>query len=323
MTLPAPPPRSFASDNAAGAHPSVLAAIERVNVGHALAYGDDDETRACERNFSELFGRDVATFLTFNGTGANVLALTALARPADAVICTDWAHINVDETGDSGSNTATLTATRLTGLGMAGDDATKGIEYSSVDALNVNLGSGADVVNVTPRDDVAGKGGLSHEIAALLNVFGGGDGDTLNVDNSLDWRDSAATLTNTSLTGLTVVFYNGANDQSYAAFDLDGFSTNGAGYFTLGNALVPGVDITFADNLLQNGADAVALYFGDATSFPTGTAVTTEMTRAVANSRMPSASDRVRRKMPAAAVLTAVPKRRCSSSYDVNSSPRK
>jgi threonine aldolase len=77
----------------------VIAAVQRVNVGHALAYGDDDETRACERRFSELFGRDVATFLTFNGTGANVLALTALARPGDAVICTDWAHINVDETG--------------------------------------------------------------------------------------------------------------------------------------------------------------------------------------------------------------------------------
>ena len=99
MTLPAPPARSFASDNAAGAHPAVLEAIARVNIGHALAYGDDDETRACERRFSELFGRDVATFLTFNGTGANVLALTALARPGDAAICSEWAHVNVDETG--------------------------------------------------------------------------------------------------------------------------------------------------------------------------------------------------------------------------------
>ena len=99
MTLPAPPARSFASDNAAGAHPAVLEAIARVNVGHALAYGDDDETRACERRFSELFGRDVTTLLTFNGTGANVLALTALARPGDAAICTEWAHVNVDETG--------------------------------------------------------------------------------------------------------------------------------------------------------------------------------------------------------------------------------
>ena len=99
MTLPAPPARSFASDNAAGAHPVVLEALARANVGHALAYGDDDETRACERRFSELFGRDVTTLLTFNGTGANVLALTAMARPGDAAICTEWAHVNVDETG--------------------------------------------------------------------------------------------------------------------------------------------------------------------------------------------------------------------------------
>ena len=99
MTLPDPPARSFASDNAAGAHPAVLEAIARANVGHALAYGDDDETRACERRFDELFGRDVTTLLTFNGTGANVLALTALARPGDAAICSEWAHVNVDETG--------------------------------------------------------------------------------------------------------------------------------------------------------------------------------------------------------------------------------
>ena len=45
----------------------------------------------------------------------------------------------------------------------------------------------------------------------------------------------------------------------------------------------------------------------------TGTPVTIEMTSAVANSRMPSASDRVTRNSPAATVLTAVPKRCCRS----------
>lgn len=80
---------------------------------------------------------------------------------------------------------------------------------------------------------------------------------------------------NTSLTGLVVVFYNGSNDLSYASFDLDGFTTNAAGYFTLGNSGVAGVDLVFANETLQNGQDAVALYTGDATSFPTNTAVTT------------------------------------------------
>ena len=48
--------------------------------------------------FRDLFG-DVTTLLTFNGTGANVLALANLLGPADAVVCSDWAHIAADETG--------------------------------------------------------------------------------------------------------------------------------------------------------------------------------------------------------------------------------
>ncbi|MEC4813126.1 MAG: Calx-beta domain-containing protein [Scytonema sp. PMC 1069.18] len=80
---------------------------------------------------------------------------------------------------------------------------------------------------------------------------------------------------NTDLSGLTVVFYNGSNDQSYAAFDLDGFSTDANGYFVLGNTGIPGVSLTFSGNTLQNGADAVALYMADASDFPNGTAVTT------------------------------------------------
>ena len=80
---------------------------------------------------------------------------------------------------------------------------------------------------------------------------------------------------NTSLSGLVVVFYNGANDLSYRAMDLDGFSTNAQGYFTLGNAAVPGVDLVFPGNTLQNGVDAVALFAADATNFPANTPVTT------------------------------------------------
>ncbi len=80
---------------------------------------------------------------------------------------------------------------------------------------------------------------------------------------------------NTSLDGLVVVFYNGATDLSYAAFDLDDFSTDASGFFVLGNVGVANVDLVFAGNTLQNGADAVALFLGNASSFPNGTAVTT------------------------------------------------
>ncbi len=97
--MPPPPERSFASDNAAGAHPAVLEAVARANHGHALAYGDDEWTRRTEAAFRDLFAADVTTLLTFNGTGANVLSLLALLRPAEAVICTAASHVATDEAG--------------------------------------------------------------------------------------------------------------------------------------------------------------------------------------------------------------------------------
>jgi len=81
---------------------------------------------------------------------------------------------------------------------------------------------------------------------------------------------------NTDLTGLVVVLYNGSIDESYDAIDLDGYSTDASGYFVIGSATVPNVDYAyFTTNGLQNGADAVALYQGNASSFPNGTAITT------------------------------------------------
>ena len=100
MELPPPPARTFASDNAAGAHPAVLEAIASANEGHAIAYGDDPWTRRVEGMFRDLFG-DVTSLLTFNGTGANVLALATLLGPTDAVVCTQESHIAVDEAGAS------------------------------------------------------------------------------------------------------------------------------------------------------------------------------------------------------------------------------
>lgn len=81
---------------------------------------------------------------------------------------------------------------------------------------------------------------------------------------------------NTPLDGLTVVLFNGGSDASYAAFDLDGYQTDTAGYFVLGNpGVTPAPGLTFPNGLLQNGADAVALYRADASAFPNGTPVTT------------------------------------------------
>lgn len=91
--------RSFASDNYAGIHPDVLAAIARVNVGHQLAYGDDEVTAELRDLIKDHFGPAAEVFPVFNGTGANVVAMQAMAKPWEAVICAQSAHINVDEGG--------------------------------------------------------------------------------------------------------------------------------------------------------------------------------------------------------------------------------
>jgi threonine aldolase len=89
----------FASDNAAGIAPEILAAIGRANDGAALAYGNDDWTKRVERRFAELFEHEVAVFLVPTGTAANALALAHLMPPWGAVLCHAEAHIAVDECG--------------------------------------------------------------------------------------------------------------------------------------------------------------------------------------------------------------------------------
>ncbi len=89
----------MASDNAAGIHPEILAAINRANNFHALGYGHDEYTPQAKRLFDQLFDADVVTEFVFGGTGANILALACMLKPAQAVVCTASAHIAVDEAG--------------------------------------------------------------------------------------------------------------------------------------------------------------------------------------------------------------------------------
>lgn len=96
--MPAPGP-SFASDNTAGAHPAVIAALAAANEGDAPAYGHDAGTRRAVELVRAELGGAAEVFFVFGGTAANVLGLQAVLRPWQAVICAETAHINVDETG--------------------------------------------------------------------------------------------------------------------------------------------------------------------------------------------------------------------------------
>jgi len=89
--------RTFRSDNNAGICPEALAAIQRVNSGHQIGYGDDECTARAVAAFKRIFGDDIAVFFVATGTAANTLAVASLTEPWQQVLCHAHSHINDDE----------------------------------------------------------------------------------------------------------------------------------------------------------------------------------------------------------------------------------
>ncbi len=89
--------KAFASDNYSGVHPEIMDALHQANHEHMGSYGADEITARVVKKFKTLFGDDTEVFFVYNGTGANVLGLTAATQSFNAIVCSELAHINVDE----------------------------------------------------------------------------------------------------------------------------------------------------------------------------------------------------------------------------------
>jgi threonine aldolase len=87
----------FGSDNQTGASRQVLDMMEKANSGHTHGYGNDDWTKAAADALRELFACDLEAFFLATGTAANVLALSCMVQPWQAVLCHHQAHILLDE----------------------------------------------------------------------------------------------------------------------------------------------------------------------------------------------------------------------------------
>ncbi|XP_069840286.1 uncharacterized protein [Dendropsophus ebraccatus] len=68
---------------------------------------------------------------------------------------------------------------------------------------------------------------------------------------------------NVSLDGFTLVLYNGKTNTAYKVFNLTGYTTDKKGFFLIGSSGVkPVPNIILPTNTIQNGPDAIALYYG-------------------------------------------------------------
>ena len=170
-------PRGFASDNRSGVHPEVMEAIVRANEGHAESYGDDGWTHRAEDLFRQHFGPHAVAYPVFNGTGANVLAIEALTRPYEAVICAGTAHIAVDEGGAPERHTGSKLLTvevehgKLTPADVADFESRRGDKHAAQPRL-VSVTQATEVGTVYSVTELTAIAETAHDLGMLIHVDG-------------------------------------------------------------------------------------------------------------------------------------------------------
>lgn len=169
--------RAFASDNWSGVHPEILKAIEKANAGHQAAYGDDEYSRKAETVFKQIFGAETNTYFVFNGTAANIVALDGLTHSFNSVICSEHAHIHVDECGALEK----LTSSKMIAFDSADGklypeqlkDFVKADRYPHQSVPKViSITQSTELGTVYSLDEIAALADLAHENDLFLHVDG-------------------------------------------------------------------------------------------------------------------------------------------------------
>lgn len=172
-----PSSRGFASDNYAGVHPEVLAAIVAANGGHQVAYGEDVYTARLTDVLSEVFGTAAQVYPVFNGTGANVLALQACTPRWGSVLTTSSAHIHVDEAaapervGGLKVNVIDTTDGKLTPELIRAYPARVGDEHFAQVGV-VSITNSTEVGTVYTPTEIRAIADLVHEMGWVLHLDG-------------------------------------------------------------------------------------------------------------------------------------------------------
>ena len=169
--------KGFASDNHAGAHPEVLAAIADANEEHAAAYGADPWTARAQELLRSHFGTHVVAHLVFNGSAANVLCLRALCRPWHSVICAAQAHVNVDEGGAPEAIAGVkLEAVPTPDAKLTPDDVQRRLgrigDEHAVQPRVVSITQSTELGTRYSREELRALADVCHEHGLLLHVDG-------------------------------------------------------------------------------------------------------------------------------------------------------
>ncbi|MEM1094027.1 MAG: lamin tail domain-containing protein, partial [Bacteroidota bacterium] len=218
------------------------------------------------------FAFQTATLAVNEGAGTAQIVV-ALSTASDTDLTVDVALTSGDASDIGGFTTQTLTFPagstdpQTITLDIVDDDEAEGGESLTFELQNQSASAklnSPSTLTLSIQDNDVAAGLVINEV----------DADTEGVDVLEFVELYNGTDAEIALDDYVLVFYNGNGDDSYRAIDLDGFTIASKGYFLVGNVDVPGISIEFPSNGLQNGADAVALYLGEAASFPDDTPAT-------------------------------------------------
>ena len=169
--------RGFASDNYAGAHPEILAALADANEGHQIAYGEDVYTARLQEVIRGHFGEQAEAWPVFNGTGANVTGLTSMLPRWGAVVATSTAHIHTDENAapERVSGLKLLTVDTPDGKltpELIGTEAWGWGDEHRAQPLAVSITQTTELGTLYSADEVRAIADYAHERGMLLHMDG-------------------------------------------------------------------------------------------------------------------------------------------------------
>jgi threonine aldolase len=149
-----------------------------VNRNHVPSYGADPDTARLDEFARTEFGPDARIFPMLNGTGTNVAALRAMARPHQAVICAETAHLSIDETAAPEA----IAGLKLLGCQTPDGKLTPGIAHSKLadrDDLPhvawpkvVSIAQASELGTVYSPDEVRALADFAHDHGMLLQMDG-------------------------------------------------------------------------------------------------------------------------------------------------------
>lgn len=91
---------NFKSDYLEGAHPSILERLVEVNATQSVGYGEDEYCEEAIELIRDIIdNRNADVHFVVGGTQANLIVISSMLRPHEAVIAVSSGHINVHETG--------------------------------------------------------------------------------------------------------------------------------------------------------------------------------------------------------------------------------